>query len=99
VRAAVLHEHGATPVCGEFAEPTPAPGRHVVEVAAAGLHHLDLHKATGTFYLALTGHAARGEIVVDVDRVALAAIGPACERQGRAAGGPKLVVVPKGDRT
>jgi NADPH:quinone reductase-like Zn-dependent oxidoreductase len=51
VRAAVLHEHGGTPICGEFAEPSPGPSQRVVEVAAAGLHHLDLHKATGTFYL------------------------------------------------
>lgn len=48
--AAVLHEHGSTPRFGEFAEPVAAPGQVVVEVAAAALHHLDLHKATGTFY-------------------------------------------------
>src|SRR4051812_8366140 len=50
VRAAGLHEHGATPACGEFAEPSASPGTVVVDVAAAGLHPLDLHKATGTFY-------------------------------------------------
>jgi NADPH:quinone reductase-like Zn-dependent oxidoreductase len=50
MRAAVLHEHGATPRCGEFPDPRAAEGTVVVEVAAAGLHHLDLHKATGTFY-------------------------------------------------
>ena len=50
VRAAVLREHGATPRVEEFAEPAilPAPSR--VDVLAAALHHLDLHKATGTFY-------------------------------------------------
>jgi NADPH:quinone reductase-like Zn-dependent oxidoreductase len=50
VRAAVLHEHDAAPQPGEFGEPSPAPGQLVVEVAAAALHHLDVHKATGTFY-------------------------------------------------
>jgi NADPH:quinone reductase-like Zn-dependent oxidoreductase len=49
VRAAVLHEHGGTPRYGEFDEPAGADGV-LVEVAAAGLHHLDLHKATGTYY-------------------------------------------------
>ena len=50
MRAAVLHEHGAIPRCGDFPDPCAAGGDVVVEVAAAGLHHLDLHKATGTFY-------------------------------------------------
>jgi NADPH:quinone reductase-like Zn-dependent oxidoreductase len=50
MRAAVLHEHGATPRCGDFADPREAEGDLVVQVAAAALHHLDLHKATGTFY-------------------------------------------------
>jgi NADPH2:quinone reductase len=50
VRAAVLHEHGTPPRFGEFAEPVPSAEQVVVEVRAAGLHHLDLHKATGTFY-------------------------------------------------
>jgi NADPH:quinone reductase-like Zn-dependent oxidoreductase len=55
VRAAVLHEYGSAPRFGDFAEPEPEPepadGRVVVEVGAAALHHLDLHKATGTFYM------------------------------------------------
>ena len=50
VRAAVLHEHGSAPRFGEFDPPGPESGGIVIEVAAAGLHHLDLHKATGTFY-------------------------------------------------
>jgi NADPH:quinone reductase-like Zn-dependent oxidoreductase len=50
VKAAVLHEYGATPRFGDFADPRSAPGSVVVEVAAAALHHLDLHKATGTLY-------------------------------------------------
>jgi NADPH:quinone reductase-like Zn-dependent oxidoreductase len=51
VKAAVLHEYGTTPRYGDFDEPRPGPGQAVVEVAAAALHHLDLHKATGTFYM------------------------------------------------
>src|SRR5689334_14860402 len=51
MRAAILHEHGAAPEPGDFADPEGAPGCVLVEVAAAGLHHLDLHKASGTFYL------------------------------------------------
>jgi D-arabinose 1-dehydrogenase-like Zn-dependent alcohol dehydrogenase len=49
VRAAVLHEHGATPRLGEFADPGETAGCVVVTVAAAGLHHFDLHKASGTY--------------------------------------------------
>jgi NADPH:quinone reductase-like Zn-dependent oxidoreductase len=51
VRAAVLHEHGGTPRCAEFDEPPRPAGEAVlVDVGAAGLHHLDLLKATGTYY-------------------------------------------------
>lgn len=50
MRAAVLHEHGGTPCLAEFDEPSGADDQVVVEVAAAGLHHLDLLKATGTYY-------------------------------------------------
>jgi NADPH2:quinone reductase len=50
VRAAVLHEHGATPELGDFDDPGEASGCVVVHVAAAGLHHFDLHKASGTYY-------------------------------------------------
>ena len=50
MHAAVLHEHGATPRFGEFDEPVAGPGQVVVDVEAAAIHHLDLHKATGTFY-------------------------------------------------
>jgi NADPH:quinone reductase-like Zn-dependent oxidoreductase len=50
VRAAILDAFGETPRCGEFDAPSPAAGHVVVEVAAAAIHHLDLHKATGKFY-------------------------------------------------
>ena len=42
MNAAVLHEHNAAPEYGPFADPEPREGAVVVEVAAAGLHHLDL---------------------------------------------------------
>src|SRR5829696_1610084 len=51
MRAAILDDFGATPRCGEFDAPSPAAGHVVVDVAAAAIHHLDLHKATGTFYM------------------------------------------------
>jgi NADPH:quinone reductase-like Zn-dependent oxidoreductase len=51
VNAAVLHEHNAAPEYGPFDDPEPREGAVVVEVAAAGLHHLDLLKATDTFYM------------------------------------------------
>src|ERR1019366_4627300 len=39
VRGAVLHEHGGTPGCAEFDEPSGPGEEVVVDVAAAGLHH------------------------------------------------------------
>lgn len=50
VKAAVLHEHGSAPRFGAFTGPSPKSGHVVIDVTAAALHHLDLHKATGTFY-------------------------------------------------
>jgi NADPH2:quinone reductase len=51
VRAAVLHAYGQAPEPGEFDEPVAGDGQVVVDVRAAAIHHLDLLKATGTFYL------------------------------------------------
>ncbi len=51
MNAAVLHEFEKAPEYGSFEEPRPEPGTVVVEVAAAGLHHLDLLKASGSFYM------------------------------------------------
>jgi NADPH2:quinone reductase len=45
-------------------------------------------------YRRLTGHAACGEITVDLEPVPLEDIAGAWERQRRAVGGPKLVIVP-----
>ena len=51
MNAAVLHEHGKAPRYGSFEDPEPQPGTVMVDVAAAGLHHLDLLKASGSFYM------------------------------------------------
>jgi NADPH2:quinone reductase len=59
MHAAVLHAFGQ-PVPGTFAEPEPRPDAVVVEVLAAGLNHLDLMKASGTFY---TGPPALPSVV------------------------------------
>jgi len=50
VKAAVLRQHGAPPAYGDFEDPAAGPGQAVVEVSAAGLHHLVLAKASGNFY-------------------------------------------------
>jgi NADPH2:quinone reductase len=50
MRAAVLHGHGEPPRAGDFDEPSEADGHVVAEVAAAGVNHLDLLKASGQFY-------------------------------------------------
>jgi NADPH:quinone reductase-like Zn-dependent oxidoreductase len=51
VYAAVLHEYNEAPRYEEAADPSPEAGQVVVEVGAAALHHLDLFKASGNFYL------------------------------------------------
>jgi NADPH:quinone reductase-like Zn-dependent oxidoreductase len=51
VYAAVLHEYNEAPRYGEFEDPAAGDGEVVVDVAAAALHHLDLFKASGSFYL------------------------------------------------
>ena len=50
MKGAVLRAHDTTPEPGDFDEPVPEPGSVVVDVAAAAIHHFDLHKASGRFY-------------------------------------------------
>jgi NADPH:quinone reductase-like Zn-dependent oxidoreductase len=50
MRAAVVHELGATPVAGDQAEPVPSEGQALMEMAAAPLNPVDLAIAAGTFY-------------------------------------------------
>jgi hypothetical protein len=45
-------------------------------------------------YLRRTEHAANGDVTVDVDRFALDDVAAAWERQRRAAGGAKIVLIP-----
>ncbi len=49
MKAAVLVERGAPPRFGDFPDPEPGEGQIVVDVTAAGVHHLDLAKASGAF--------------------------------------------------
>jgi NADPH:quinone reductase-like Zn-dependent oxidoreductase len=51
VHAAVLHEYNEAPRYEEFADPTAGEGQVLVDVRAAAIHHLDLLKASGTYYL------------------------------------------------
>jgi NADPH2:quinone reductase len=54
VRAAVLHEFGATPRCEEFPDPEPGPEDAVIEVRAVALEHIDRALATGGHYASRT---------------------------------------------
>jgi NADPH:quinone reductase-like Zn-dependent oxidoreductase len=47
MRAAILHEAGATPEVGEFEAPEPVDGKVVVDVLLAGLNPVDLATASG----------------------------------------------------
>ena len=49
MKAAVLTQTGTIPSYEDFREPEPDSGQAVIEVAAAGVHHLDLAKASGAF--------------------------------------------------
>lgn len=53
MKAAVLHQLGAKPKYGDFPAPAPGAGESVVRVAAAGVHHLVLARASGRFYTAV----------------------------------------------
>ncbi|HWK28424.1 MAG TPA: zinc-binding dehydrogenase [Solirubrobacter sp.] len=50
MRAAVLTSYDRSPSASEFPAPEPDNGNVVVDVAAAGVNHVDLMKASGTFY-------------------------------------------------
>jgi NADPH2:quinone reductase len=51
VNAAVLSATGKPPVYADFDEPVAGEGQVVVEMAAAAVHHVDLARASGSFYL------------------------------------------------
>jgi NADPH2:quinone reductase len=50
MKAAVLTEVGVAPGFDDFPDPKPGAEQVVVEVAAAGVHHLDLAKASGLIH-------------------------------------------------
>lgn len=52
MKAAVLTELGSLPSYEDFPAPTAREGEVVLDVLAAGVHHVDLLKAGGAFYLA-----------------------------------------------
>ncbi|MFI6744364.1 zinc-binding alcohol dehydrogenase family protein [Nonomuraea sp. NPDC050451] len=49
MKAAVVVELGVPPRFGEFPEPEPGEGEVVIEVMAAGVHHWDVVKASGSY--------------------------------------------------
>lgn len=51
MKGAVLTALGGPPVFEELAEPVAGEGQVVVEMAAAAIHHVDLARASGSFYL------------------------------------------------
>jgi NADPH:quinone reductase-like Zn-dependent oxidoreductase len=50
MKAAVLHDVARPPSYSDFVAPSPGPDRVVVTVTAAGVNHLDLARASGTFF-------------------------------------------------
>ena len=77
----------------EITLPAPLIRSASLDVRGYSVAHppLDLKRDA---YLRLTGHAAAGDIVVDIDRRPLDDVADAWERQRQAAGGPKIVLVP-----
>lgn len=49
MKAAVLTQTGTTPAYADFPDPQPGSGHVVVDVTAAGVHHLDLARASGAY--------------------------------------------------
>lgn len=49
MKAAVLTQTGTAPDYTDYPDPQPARGHVVIDVTAAGVHHLDLAKASGAY--------------------------------------------------
>jgi NADPH2:quinone reductase len=49
MKVAVLTKPGTIPAYADFPDPQPSSGQVVVDVTAAGVHHLDLAKASGAY--------------------------------------------------
>jgi hypothetical protein len=75
--------------------PLPAPSVRSVSLDLCGFSvahpPIDVRREG---YLRLTTHAARGEVVVDAERLPLDQVAAAWERQRQATGSTKLVLVP-----
>jgi NADPH:quinone reductase-like Zn-dependent oxidoreductase len=50
MKAAILHSADSAPVYGDFAEPEAGEGSQIVELVAAGIHHVTRSVATGRHY-------------------------------------------------
>jgi len=50
MKAAVLHSAESVPVYGDFAEPAAGPDRQIVDLVAAGIHHVTRSVAAGRHY-------------------------------------------------
>src|SRR5580700_9746419 len=50
MKAAILNSADSAPVYGDFAEPEGGPGTEIVDLVAAGIHHLTRSVATGRHY-------------------------------------------------
>ena len=77
----------------EITLPAPLIRSKSIDVRGFSVAHPPL-KVKREAYLRLTQHAAAGDLVVDIDARPLDEVGDAWERQRRAAGGPKTVLVP-----
>jgi len=50
MKAAILASADSVPVYGDFADPAPGPGLEIVDLVAAGIHHVTRSVATGRHY-------------------------------------------------
>ncbi|MFT4220245.1 MAG: hypothetical protein QM611_06980 [Microbacterium sp.] len=71
MRAAVLTSPDAAPICADFPDPEPMPGREPLRLVAAGMHQIVRSLASGTHY----GSTGEYPLVVGVDAVARTADG------------------------
>ncbi|MGC3953007.1 MAG: zinc-binding alcohol dehydrogenase family protein [Propionicimonas sp.] len=71
MRAAVLTSPGAVPMCTDFPDPDPLPGREPLELVAAGMHQVVRSVASGRHY----GSTGEYPLVPGVDAVARRADG------------------------
>ncbi len=50
MKAAILHSAGSVPVYGDFTDPPAGSGREIVDLVAAGIHHVTRSVAAGRHY-------------------------------------------------